>query len=62
MVLKTFILETFHICRKLSVMEFTVKVVTVRTVANLLNQALRQIYFLGIYEIFNITNLDKSGR
>ena len=33
-------------------MEFTVKVVTVCTVANLLNQALRQIYFLGIYEIF----------
>ena len=62
MVLKTFILETFHICRKLSVMEFTVKVVTVCTVANLLNQALRQIYFLGIYEIFKITNLDKSGR
>ena len=43
-------------------MEFTVKVVTVCRVANLLNQALRQIYFLGIYETFNITNLDKSGR
>ena len=41
--------------------EFTVKEVTVCRVASFLNEALRQIYNLEIYEIFNITsssNLD----
>ena len=41
--------------------EFTVKEVTVCRVVTFLNEALRQIYNLEIYEIFNITsnsNLD----
>ena len=41
--------------------EFTVKEVTVCRVESFLNEALRQIYNLEIYEIFNITsssNLD----
>ena len=37
-------------------MEFTVKKVTVFSVATFLNEAFRQIYILEIYEIFNITN------
>ena len=41
--------------------EFTVKEVTVCGILSFLNEALRQIYNLGIYKIFNITsssNLD----
>ena len=37
-------------------MEFTAKEVTVCRVVSLLNEASRQTYDLGIYEIFNITN------
>ena len=36
--------------------EFTVKEVTVCRVTDFLNKALRQIYFLGINEIFTITS------
>ena len=36
-------------------LEFTVKEVTVFRVTTFLNKALHQIYFLRIYEIFNIT-------
>ena len=36
--------------------EFTVKEVTVFRVATFLNEALAKYNFLGIYEIFNITN------
>ena len=47
--------------RKLSVTEFTVKKVTVCRVEIFLKEALRQIDFLAIYEIFNTiksTNLN----
>ena len=37
-------------------MEFTVKEVTVFRVATIFNKALYQYDFLGIYEVFNITN------
>ena len=33
-----------------------IKKITVCRVAIFLNEAVRQTYFLGIYEIFNITN------
>ena len=36
--------------------EFTVKEVTVFRVATFLNEGLAKYNFLGIYEIFNITN------
>ena len=36
--------------------EFTAKEVTVCRVVSLLNEALRQTYNLGIYEIFNKAN------
>ena len=43
-------------CRNIFMTEFTVKKVAVFRVATFLNNALQQIYFLGIYKIFNITN------
>ena len=41
--------------------EFTVKEVTVFSVATFLNEALRQICLLEIYEIFNLTNRTNLG-
>ena len=44
------------ICRKISVTEFNAKKVSVCRVTIFSNEVLRQIYFLGIYEIFNVIN------
>ena len=44
------------IAKKIFVTEFTVREVTVCKVAVFLKEVSRQIYFLGIYEIFSITN------
>ena len=55
-VLKTPVLKTLQYLQKISVTEFNVKEVTVFRVAIISNQVLRQIYFQGIYEIFNINN------
>ena len=41
---------------KISVTEFNVKEVPVCRVAIFSNEVLPQIYFLGMYEIFNINN------
>ena len=49
-------LKSCNICRKLSMTEFTVKEVTVCRVAIFLKEALHHMDFLGIYEIFSITN------
>ena len=49
------------IIEKISMIEFTVKEVTVFSVATFLNEALRQICLLEIYEIFNLTNRTNLG-
>ena len=45
-----------NICRKISMMEFNVKEVAVCRAAIFSNEVLHQIYFLGIYQIFNTNN------
>ena len=46
----------YKTCRNISRTEVTVKEVTVFRVTTFFNEALLQIYFLGICEIFTITN------
>ena len=41
-------------------MEFTFKEVTACSVATFMKEAFHKIHFLGIYEIFNITNSSKQ--
>ena len=52
---KCLVEDGFKDCKKISVTGLTVKEVTISKVAFFVNDALRQIYFVGIYEIFNIT-------
>ena len=55
-VLKTVALKLCSIFRKISTTEFTVLEVTVCRVTIFLNEAVCQIYFLGVHEMFIITN------
>ena len=56
-VFKTAVLKTLQYLQKISATESTVNYVAVCRAAIFLNEVLRQIYFLGIYEIFNFTNI-----